>query len=101
MKKFLTFVFGDLGLFISATIMTVASWFLFPLFVEIVCGGHKLSNLLGYILVCPFAVGFFLSSLISAISLFSKGLKGKNWILFGLGIVVFAFDVVILVLSLI
>ena len=101
MKKIFTVLFGDLGLFISATIMTIASWFLIPLFVEIVRGGHALSSLVGYILVCPFSIGFFLSSLMSATSLFVKGLKNKNWILSGLGVVVFAFDIVIIVISLV
>ncbi len=101
MKKLLTFMFGDLGLFISATIMTIASWFLFPIFVDIVRGGHALSSLLGYILVCPFVIGFFLSSIMSGISLITRGSIHKNWVILGLGILVSAFDVVILILSLI
>lgn len=101
MKKILTILFGDLGLFVSATITIFVSWFLFPIFVEIVRGGHTLSSLLGYILVCPFAICFFLSSVMSGIALITKGLRHKNWVLLGLGILVSAFDVVILILSLI
>lgn len=101
MKKFLTFLFGDLGLFVSATIMTVASWFLFPLFVDIVRGGHSLSNLIGYIFVCPFAILFFISSISSAITLITKGCRAKNWLLVGLGTVVSIFDIVILIIGLV
>lgn len=101
MKKLLTLILGNLGLLISATIMSIASWFLLPIGVEIAKGGHALSNLIGWIFICPIAFCFFLSTLSSSLTLIIKGVKTKKWVWLILGVIIFIFDIAILIISLI
>lgn len=98
MKKFLELLFGKVGLLISAVIMAIASWFLFPLFVDFVTGANSLSKILGWF-ICPFAIGFLLSSVFSSLSLLFKGIRDRKWLWVVLGLIVFAFDVVVVVMA--
>ena len=101
MKKLLSLLFGNIGLLISAVLMAVISWFLFPVFIQIVTGGHSLSNIIGWLLVCPFAIGFYLSSVSSSFGLIIRGAKTKKWLWVVLGVLVLAFDIIILILNLV
>lgn len=101
MKKILTFLFGNLGLLIMAVLMAVISWFMFPLFIQIVHGGHSLSNLIGWVIICPFAIGFLISAFTSALGLLIKGAKAKQWFWIVPGALLLVFDILILILNLI
>ena len=101
MKKLLTLLFGNLGLVISAVLMSVISWFLMPICIEIIKGGHSLSNIIGWLFVCPFAIGFFLSAVFSSLGLIWKGARSKKWLWLISGALVLVFDIVLLVVNLV
>ncbi len=99
MKNALVFLFGNLGRLISAVLMSFISWFTFPFFIQIVTGRHILSNVVGYIFVCPFILGLLLSSVASSCSLIIKGAIKRQWIWFALGLVIFLFDIALIIVS--
>lgn len=101
MKKLLSVLFGKIGLLICGVLMSVVSWFLFPIFIQILKGGHSLSSIIGWLFVCPFAVGFYLSAISSSLTLFAKGIKDKQWWWIVLSIVVVLFDISILIVNLV
>lgn len=101
MKQLMTLLFGDLGLFLVSGASSIASWFLFPLFVSVLNATNVFSSIIGWLLVCPFALGFYISSLFSALSLIWRSAEKKSWLWLCAGILLFAVDVVIVVKSLI
>ena len=103
MKRLLSLLFGKVGLVICGALMAIISWFLIPVFVNIVQGSNTFYKVLGWIFICPFAVGFYISSITSAISLIAKNTRTKSiqWWWLVLGAAILIFDVVILILNLV
>lgn len=99
MKKILSLLFGNAGLVISAIIMSVISWFAMPAFIDAV-HGEVLSKVLGWVL-CPFAIGFYLSAVSSGLTLLIRGIKNKQWWWLTAGAIILIFDVILLILSLV
>ncbi len=93
MKKFLTFLFGDLGLGISAAVCTGLFAGLFPLFLSGIQGSIIL-KILSWVIAFPFILGSGLSALASGATLifrgFHKQLKTTKafYIVFGLLILI-------------
>lgn len=74
----------------------IASWFLFPLFIDFVTGTNSLSNIVGWVL-CPFAICFLLSTVFSALTLIFR--QAGHWTFKFFPIFVLSFDIVIIVLA--
>ena len=100
MKQIFTLILGDLGLFLLCSATTIISWFAFPAFVG-ACNGSIIFKLAGYILLCPLAICCYASSLLMSIMLILRGIKSKKWWWLCLGLLLFVFNIVILVKSLI
>lgn len=101
MKQIFTLILGDLGLFLVGTVTSIASWFLFPLFVSVLNASNPFSSIIGWLLIAPISLGIYISSIFTSISLVSRGIKSKKWIWLCLGILLLVFDIVIVIKSLI
>lgn len=99
MKRFLTLLFGNVGLVISGVLMSIISWFSMPAFIDGV-SGEGLSKIVGWVL-CPFAICFFLSAVCSSVTLIARGIKTKQWWWLVAGAIILLFDVILLILNLI
>ena len=100
MKRFLTLIFGDVGLVITSVILTVLSAFLFPPFMAYIRSKETMSTflaiLLGVITVC-----FYASSSVSAIIVSFRSGINKKWVVFVLSLAVLIANVVILIINLV
>lgn len=100
MKQIFTLILGDLGLFLVGAAAAIASWFLFPIFIAILRSSIFLSTI-GLIFVCPIAVGFYASSVLSAMTLILRGAKAKKWWWLCLGLLLLAINIMIVIKSVI
>ena len=100
MKKILTFLFGNLGILISAILMSVISWFLVLVFTDVLHSGQPFSVIVSWLLGIITA-GFYLSAVFSSIGLIIKGSKEKKWYWIVSGAIVLMFDIVIVILNLV
>lgn len=104
MKKFLTFLFGDLGLGISAVVCTGLLSIFLPLFLNGIQGSF-IVKLLSWIIAFPFILGFGLSALGSSGTLIfrgcGKGLKTMKAVYIIFGLVIFICLALILILNLV
>ncbi len=100
MKKILTFLFGNLGILISAILMSVISWFLVPVFIDVLHSGQPFSVIVS-LLLGIITAGFYLSAVFSSAGLISRGIKDKKWYWIVSGTLVLVFDVVLVILNLV
>ncbi len=112
LSKIFTFLMGDLWTVISAILTTTVSYFLFPVFIETLKLNVPFSGLLSFF-AGVFAIGFLLSSVGNAISLFVKASKvnvdnrfkkskwqiTKKWGYVALGIIVILLDILVVILG--
>lgn len=98
MKKILTFLFGNLGILISAILMSVISWFLVPVFTDVLHSSQPFSVIASWLLGIITA-GFYLSALFTSFGLIVKGSKEKKWYWIVSGALVLVFDIVIVILN--